>query len=215
MTGRDRATRDRLLRTAARLFADRGFKAVTIRDICRTARANVASVNYHFGDKLGLYREVLQLAVERLRSVTVEARQAGVGCGPEDKLRRFIHIHLHRILDERSGWIHHLVDREIADPTPALDALVDQGMRPRIDYLSGVVAELAGLPIDDPRVRRSVASTIGQVVSYRPNPVIARLGFKTRFQAAEIDEVADHVADFSVAGIRAAAHARGRTQTST
>src|SRR5207247_1703079 len=67
---RDRETRERLLRTAARLFADRGFKKVTVRDICRTARANVAAVNYHFGDKLGLYREVLQLAAEALRSTT-------------------------------------------------------------------------------------------------------------------------------------------------
>jgi AcrR family transcriptional regulator len=204
MSGRDRATRERLLRIAARLFADRGFKPVTVREICRAARANVAAVNYHFGDKLGLYREVLQLAVERLHSVTIEAKQAGEGRTAEEKLRQFIHIHLHRILDERSGWIHNLVNREIVDPTAALDTLVDQGMRPRIEYLLSIVAELAGLPQTDARVQRSVASTIGQVVSYRPNPVIARLGFKTRFQPAEIDEVADHIADFSVAGIRAA-----------
>ena len=204
MSGRDRATRERLLRTAARLFADRGFKSVTVREICRAARANVASVNYHFGDKSGLYREVLQLAVERMQSVTSEARAAGEGCTSEDKLRSFLRIHLHRILDERSGWIHNLVNREVADPTPALDTLVDQGMRPRLEYLSGIVADLAGLPVTDPRVQRSVASTIGQVVSYRPNPLIVRLGFKTRFQPEEIDEVADHIATFSVAGIRAA-----------
>ena len=208
MSGRDRA-RDRLLRTAARLFADRGFKPVTVREICRAARANVASVNYHFGDKLGLYREVLQLAVESLHSVTIEAKEAGLGRPPEDKLRRFVHIHLHRILDERSGWIHNLVNREMADPTPALDALVDRGIRPRVEYLSAIVAELAGLPLADPRVQRSVASTIGQVVSYRPNPLAMRLGFKTRFTPAEIDELADHIADFSVAGIRATGHARG------
>ena len=76
---RDRETRERLLRTAARLFADRGFKKVTVRDICRTARANVAAVNYHFGDKLGLYREVLQLAAEALRSTTEAAKQGAAG----------------------------------------------------------------------------------------------------------------------------------------
>ena len=208
MSGRDRATRERLIRTAAKLFADRGFKSVTIREICRAARANVAAVNYHFGDKLGLYREVLQLAVVRMHSVTVEATQAGEALCAEEKLRQFVHIHLRRILDERSGWIHNLVNREVADPTPALDTLVDQGMRPRIEYLSAIVSELAGLPAADPRVQRSVASTLGQVMSYRPNPLIARLGFKTRFQPEEIDEVADHIADFSVAGIHAAARAR-------
>ena len=51
---RDAATRARLLAAAGRLFADRGFKKVTVREICRAARANVAAINYHFGDKLGL-----------------------------------------------------------------------------------------------------------------------------------------------------------------
>ena len=60
---RDAATRARLLAAAERLFADRGFKKVTVREICRAARANVAAINYHFGDKLGLYREVLQLSL--------------------------------------------------------------------------------------------------------------------------------------------------------
>ena len=46
---------------AARLFADRGFAPVTVRDICRRARANVAAVNYHFGGKHGLYTAVMQV----------------------------------------------------------------------------------------------------------------------------------------------------------
>ena len=45
----DQETRQRLLISAERLFADRGFKKVTVREICRAARANVAAINYHFG----------------------------------------------------------------------------------------------------------------------------------------------------------------------
>ena len=77
MKQRDRETRERLLKAAAQLFADRGFKKVTVRDICRAARANVAAVNYHFGDKSGLYREVLQLAIETMRATNDAARAAG------------------------------------------------------------------------------------------------------------------------------------------
>ena len=44
MSARDTETRDRLLQAGARLFADRGFRKVTVRDICRVARANVAAV---------------------------------------------------------------------------------------------------------------------------------------------------------------------------
>ena len=79
MRQRDRETRERVLKAAAQLFADRGFKKVTVRDICKMARANVAAVNYHFGDKGGLYREVLQLAADTMRATSEAAREAGAG----------------------------------------------------------------------------------------------------------------------------------------
>jgi len=56
-------TRARLLDAARRLFAERGFEDVTVREICREAGANLALVNYYFGDKLGLYLEVVNQAI--------------------------------------------------------------------------------------------------------------------------------------------------------
>ncbi len=67
MSEKDVETRTRVLTAAARLFAASGFKKVTVREICRAASANVAAVNYHFGDKLGLYREVLGKAIETMQ----------------------------------------------------------------------------------------------------------------------------------------------------
>jgi AcrR family transcriptional regulator len=204
----DRETRDRLLAAAARLFAERGFKKVTVRAICQAGKANVAAVNYHFGDKLGLYREVLQSAIDIMRSTSDAARRAGDGQPPDEQLRRYIHVYLQRVLaDGGNTWIHRLVNREIADPTPVFDALVEQGIRPRMEYLAGLVAAIAGCAADDPRVLRCVASIQSQSVFYLPNPVASRLGVKTTFTAAEIDEIAQHITAFSLAGIHATAAA--------
>ncbi|MGH9438282.1 MAG: TetR/AcrR family transcriptional regulator, partial [Terriglobia bacterium] len=58
-------TRQKLLDAAGRLFAERGFAGVSIRDICKEAGgANLAAVNYYFRDKAALYRELLQYIVD-------------------------------------------------------------------------------------------------------------------------------------------------------
>jgi len=210
MNTRDRATRDRLLAAAERLFADRGFKKVTVREICRVAKANVAAVNYHFGDKLGLYREVLQSAIDRMRATNEAARRAGEGQRAEEQLRRYIVIFVRRFLATGNDAVHRIITREMHDPTPALDALVEQGVRPRIEYLSGVIASILGCPRADTRVLRCLASVQAQSIAYIHNPIAERLGFSMEPKtAAQIDEIADHIARFSLAGVRAIAKAKG------
>ena len=54
-----KTTRDRLIEAAGELFAEKGFKETTVRDIIERAGANLAAVNYHFGDKERLYEEVI------------------------------------------------------------------------------------------------------------------------------------------------------------
>jgi AcrR family transcriptional regulator len=212
----DRETRDRLLRAAERLFAERGFKDVTVREICGAADANVAAVNYHFGDKLGLYRSVVRIVLDAMRDVTESAQKAGASKPPEEQLRLYIDIFLRQLLRPESQAIHAIVNREITDPTPALDDLLEQGVRPRINYLAGIIARMIGCEPTDERVLRCVMSVQAQSIMYaRHNPVAERLGFRFKRTPAQIEEAVQHVADFSIAGIHAVARSaplQGRGQ---
>jgi TetR/AcrR family transcriptional regulator, regulator of cefoperazone and chloramphenicol sensitivity len=199
----DRETRARLLEAGARLFADRGFKDVTVREICHEAHANVAAVNYHFSDKLGLYREVLQTAIDAMRDTNDAAREAGQGQTAEERLRRYITIFVQRLLGSKDDTVHRLVSREINEPTPALDAIVEQAVRPRVEYLSGLVAEITGCAPSDQRVLRCVASIQAQSLAFRPNPIAERFGLVMTPTRANLEDVADHIATFSIAGVHA------------
>jgi AcrR family transcriptional regulator len=208
----DRETRARLLRAGERLFAERGFKKVTVREICTAADANVAAINYHFGDKLGLYREVLNTAIARMRATTDAAREAGRGCSPEESLRRSILIFVSRVLASGGETVHRLIMREVNDPTPALDAVVEQGIRPRLEHLSRIVADIIGVSTSDPRVRRSVASIQAQTVAYLPNPIADRIGFMKPSTVREVEAIAEHIAEFSLAGVRQMARSTRSTR---
>ena len=207
MKATDRETRERLLNAATRLFAERGFKHVTVREICRAARANVAAVNYHFGDKLGLYREIVRSAVDQMRATNEAARQAGGGCDPEEQLRRFIAIFNHRLLTSRNEELHRVIAREMHDPTPALDTLAEQGIRPRIEYLLTLVAAVLRCDRQDPRVLRCAASIQSQSVAYMPNAIADRIGLRAKLTRSHVDAIVEHIVDFSLAGVRAIASA--------
>ena len=199
----DRETRARLIEEGRRLFAAHGFRRVTVREICKAAGANVAAVNYYFGDKLGLYREVLDAAIAVMQQTTEQAREAGQGGTSEQKLRAFIRVFLQRLGQVRDPWIHQMMTHEMAEPTDALDQVVRQVIVPRIDYMRDLVADILSVPAEDERVLRCVLSVQSQFHAAMANPVSKRLvpGFTADVEA--IERLAQHIADFSIAGIRA------------
>jgi len=82
--GRDeeQRTRDRILRTAERLFAAHGFNGVSMRALAAAARVNIASIGYHFNSKEGLLSEVYRrhcgpMSEERLRGLRAALRRRG------------------------------------------------------------------------------------------------------------------------------------------
>jgi len=199
----DRETHERLLNAATRLFADRGFSKVTVRDICRAARANVAAVNYHFGDKAGLYDAVLRSAIRIMQGTTEAAQQAGENRSAEQQLEAYVTIFLRRVATSRDSWIHQLMMRELSDPTHALDMVADQVIRPRMAYLTSIIAALLGCREDNRRVARCLLSVNAQMLALLDHPVAARLGFGPA--PDDIDELARHITCFSLAGIHAIA----------
>ena len=197
------ATEHRLIEAAGEVFADQGFRAATIRDICKKARANIAAVNYHFGDKERLYAAVLRYASQ------CAAQQYPVAVGsheqpPQERLRNYIHSLMRRMLDKgRPAWHGKLMTREMAEPTTALDSLVQETIRPQFDMLNAIVREIVGPTYDETTIRYLAASVIGQCTYYRhAQSVVIRLNPGQQFEPADVERLADHITEFSLAAMR-------------
>jgi TetR/AcrR family transcriptional regulator, regulator of cefoperazone and chloramphenicol sensitivity len=199
----DQATRLRLIEVATRLFSAQGYKHVTIRAISHEARANVAAVNYHFRDKLGLYREVLESAFAVVSHTTDRAIQEGRGRSAEDKLRAYIRVHCEAIMASSGpSVLQQLIHRETQEPTIGLDDVLERTFKPRFEYLFGVVGDLLVLPPTDPRVRLSAFSIHGLILMFRPNPVTERIGAQLKISFST-EQITEHLLAFSLAAIEA------------
>src|SRR5262249_35839467 len=204
-TGGSRDTRQRLLEAAGEVFADRGFRDATIQEICRRADANIAAVHYHFGDKEQLYRAVIQYAEQ----CAGESRPADLApdAPAEKRLRAHIESFLVRLFDEgQPAWLGKLIAREISDPTPGHDVIVQEKIRITYRLVEAIVRELLGPGASDDDVLACVLSVQGQCLFYRHcHPVITRLFPDRSFGRENVPDLASHITRFSLAGIRAIA----------
>lgn len=213
-TGGGVGTRDRIVAAAGEVFAEQGFRAATIRQITERAGVNLAAVNYHFQDKAELYAQVLQQAhaaavhVGQFTAADDAAAEPGGGLDPEARLRRFVGTFLHYLLDPaRPGWHLRVRARELAEPTPALDRLVDEAIRPMSAALCDVVQALVGPELPRGALLLLAQSVLGQCLFYSQcGAVIKRVHPEFRVdRPADIGRLADHITDFSLPAIRAAA----------
>jgi TetR/AcrR family transcriptional regulator, regulator of cefoperazone and chloramphenicol sensitivity len=196
-------TRQQLLEAAGAVFAERGFRNTTVREICQRAGANIAAVNYHFGDKEKLYLEVFRYSRQKELERFPLLRESAA-LSSEKKLAEFVHSLLQRIFDTgEASWHGQLMLREMIEPTAALDFVVAEKIRPMSEHLRGLVAEILGCRVSDERVRLCGFSVVSQCIFYcHCRPVVERLDPAQTFDADSLAQLAEHITKFSLAGMK-------------
>jgi AcrR family transcriptional regulator len=204
-------TGQRLLDAAGAVFAERGFHAATTREICARAGANIAAINYHFGDKERLYEAVLRSAHRHaadhypLAAAVPPAHRPA----PRERLASFVAWYLTRVLgEERPAWQWKLMLREMQEPTPALQALIEKEFNPLAD-LESLCREIMG-PGTFAAARLAARSVVGQCFFYgNLKPFLARLHPEERYHPADIRRLARSITAFSLGGMERLSGPRG------
>lgn len=202
-------THQRLLEVAGEVFAEYGYRAATIREICRRAGANVAAVNYHFRDKDGLYAECLSYWLNEALKEYPPDMGVTAQSTPQERLHAFIRSFLFRILDEsRHAWYGKLIARNLIESTPFLDTCVEQSIRPMASRLRDIIRELVGPHASESDIRQAGISIVGQVTFHRHSrAAIAKLYPEMTYTHADLERIARHITDFSLAGLKVLASA--------
>ena len=201
-------TRDRILDQAERLFAAKGFEAVSIREITGAAESNLAAVNYHFGNKMNLYFEVFRERwLERTRRVreNFASRLAAV---PNPDIRQIIDAMAQAFLDgplsdEERHYHVQLMQRELSQPSDVLRMVVEEVMKPYQQQLFGLIRPNLPSNIDDERLRLSILGILGMTLYFTfAQPAVAMVmdrEYNADFKSALIE----HISSFALKGLNA------------
>jgi TetR/AcrR family transcriptional regulator, regulator of cefoperazone and chloramphenicol sensitivity len=206
-------TRVRILEAAGEIFAERGFESTTVRDICQAAGANVAAVNYYFGDKERLYVEAVVRA-HKWRLDQAQLPPWDSSTPPREKLADFIDTFFRRVLgDPDDTWRTRLVMREIMQPSKACVEIAQSNIRPQFEILQGILRELLPSDTSDEELHLLAFSIVGQCLFYHvANPIISNLVDEGEHASYRIEKLAAHVTEFTLGAIDARLARPSRTE---
>ena len=154
------ATRSRILEAAGALFAVSGFAHTTAKAVAKRANVNLASINYHFESRDGLYRAVLLEAHQRMLSLTELREVAGSELSAGGKLKALIDQLIKQATDQQLGWHLDVLAREVLSPSPYYREMTQMALSPKLAVITQVLSEVTRIPLNDPALLRCFLSAV-------------------------------------------------------
>ncbi len=201
----------RLIESAVRLFAEKGFDAVGIREIAQLAEVNSAAVSYHFGGKEGLYLAAVQAVmacspagVQELGPLP-EPEAPGARAAAIRGLRDHVNAFLEEILEcgqnEFDEWGHLLIMREMQTPHKAMEPFMREQMSPYVSHIEACIRILRPDLDQEGRMRTGIGIH-GQCLIYATHRgIIQMLLDIDPYAPDQRGDLAAHIADFSLRGL--------------
>ena len=208
--GADKGVQDRLLDAAEELFCEHGFEATSIRDIAAVAGCNIASVNYYFGGKEQLYREVwrrhlILVRDSRLASIDKVMSQNDEQPRLEDLLRSYANTFVEPLVDEsKARRFMKLMAREMIDRRLPPNMFFEEMIIPIMTALQrALVKTCPGL--QQSKAQLVILSLVGQLMNALHSKTMFEQADNPELPKFDLSEVVNHIVKFSAAGIRACA----------
>ena len=144
-------TKKRILDEAEALFAQKGYHAVSVREITAAAECNLAAINYHFGHKKNLYLEVFRSRwlprSRRVRAHFSKSLTSQEAVSPKAVARALAEAFLMGPLSDEERQRHHqLMVRELGQPTEAFEMVAEQVLQP---FFKGLAETLRAFMPED------------------------------------------------------------------
>jgi AcrR family transcriptional regulator len=192
-------SRERLLMTAMRLFAEQGFARTSTREIALAAGTNIASISYYFGDKAGLYRAAFTEPPPNQQLDIASFNR------PDASLRESLHIFYGSLIaplkqGDMARLCMRLWFREMLEPTGLWHEEIENGIRPAHAALVQIICRHLGMEEPDDEICRLAFAMVGMAVQMMVGrDVIDKISPHLLADAAAIDQWHEKLVDYAVA----------------
>jgi AcrR family transcriptional regulator len=197
------STPKRLFNAGIKVFAEKGYRDATVREICKAAgSANINSVNYYFGSKEKLYRNILDAVFSEYDRFDQKDWDQKT---PEEQLKAMISNFCVMLYKDNAfaSDITSIFIAEMTQPSAFIEELVDTYNRPRVERHLNLFRALLGAGASEDDARDCLVSVAGQLLYYSfAWPVFSRL-FPEYSADQRYEQWAEHVYRFSMGGIAA------------
>lgn len=196
------ATRARILEAAGELFAASGFAETTNKAVAAKAGVDLASINYHFGSRSGLYQAVLAEAHRRVMDLADLQRLALTPLPASERLRMLIDQLVRRATSDADGWHLTVLAGEILAPSSHIQVLFQSEVSLKIPVVTGILSEITGIPVDAPAMLLCLLNVAAPCLLL----VIGRRGIPGPPQAilkTSHERIVEHLHRFAIAGLQA------------
>ncbi len=201
--------KERILDQAEALFAQKGFSAVSVREITSAAKCNLAAVNYHFGSKQNLYLEVFRYRwVPRARRLQEYFRDslAGQDSPPPRALAQALAeaFLVGPLSDEERNRHYQLMTRELGQPTEAFELVAEQVMRPFFKGVADTLRSAVPEGLGKERLMLNILSMFAMVLYFNFARVAVSRITGREYDSAFKATLVEHIVDFSLKGLEGA-----------
>ncbi len=207
------STKDRLFFAALKLFAEKGFRAATVRDICKEAEVfNINSINYYYGSKEKLYHAILEMVFAAHQD---QLKKYPASSDPLEQLKTFIISYSDMLYGggEVARDAIRIFNSEMARPSKMLGRIVEKHTKPQTLAIMDAVRSLLGPDVPEDAVRDTCVSIGSQILYYSYAwPVFSKVFPDHPGMANYHRKLAEHIIHFSLGGIEAV-KARFKKQT--
>lgn len=194
--------KQKILEAAMDVFGEQGFRAATVREICKKAGVNIALVNYHFKSKKLLYFELFNAISTDIDGRYPLEKFVKPEMTKEEKLKGLVMMLVSRFFGpdglSSSKSRLKLVNREMLEPTDVMEETILQKMSEFRNAGNSVFKEYLGDSLTPDKSNMLIISLVGQCAyPMFSTELLKKAGIITLPMNEFCKELAEHVYDFS------------------